>query len=233
MKTIAYWIVAAALVTLSFPAHLLFEVPAAAFGRPADWANLGGRTALLAAGLLFAAAAWRRRGPASAAPRPRPVPQWLRLSAYAGAVIPIAGFTVPHLFWAFGVPLGVDEATVREIHTESPVLVAALCLAPTLGGLVTIGLASRWGQRFPSWVPLVGGRLVPRPVALAPAGVISIALVAYGLIGIWLMGGALLSGATSWGQLATGWAVVVTELVFLAWGVALSVATFGYYRVTR
>lgn len=106
-------------------------------------------------------------------------------------------------------------------------------LAPSLGGLVTLGLAHRWGQVFPRWVPALGGRRVPRPLALVPGGIVATALTSYGLIGVTEMTRDMSRGATSWLSLGDNWAVVGTEVLFLVWGVTLGAATIGYHLVTR
>lgn len=43
-----------------------------------------------------------------------------------------------------------------------------LIAGPAAGAVLTLGLIRRWGRVAPSWVPLVGGRRVPRwlPVEL-------------------------------------------------------------------
>jgi hypothetical protein len=150
---------------------------------------------LLAGGLLFALAA----------PRPR-----LRLSrrwAQVAAVLPVVGLSVPHAFWFLGVPLGIPPEMLTEAATDLNLATAlALVLAPAVGGVLTLALLRPWGRR---WFVVI------------PAGVVAVALTAYGLLGIAMMSTALLSGETTVGELAASWAVVLTELVFLAWGVAL------------
>ncbi|MFC0006366.1 hypothetical protein [Micromonospora siamensis] len=229
-------VAALALVVLSFPGHLLFELPAAAAGHPTDWRDVGNRLLLLAGGLLFArvAVAARRPGcghPDAAGPRPVPVP--LRGWVYAAAALPLLGFTLPHLLWLGGVPLGVPADVLAAARRDlSPAIAVAVTAGPALGGLLTLGLAHRWGQEFPRWTPWAG-RPVPRALVLAPAGVVASALTSYGLIGVWLMSAALAGGRTTWAELGRGWAVAGTELVFLGWGVALGRAVVGYERLTR
>ncbi|SCE94041.1 hypothetical protein [Micromonospora mirobrigensis] len=227
---------ALALVVLSFPGHLLFELPAGAAGRPTDWRDVLHRVAMLAGGLLFARVAVAARRPGCGHPGargPRPVPASLRGWAYAAAALPLLGFTLPHLLWWWGVPLGIPASVLDAARRDlSPALVAALTAAPAAGGLLTLGLTHRWGQVFPRWTPWAG-RPVPRPLVLGPAAVVAVALTSYGLIGVWLMGTALADGRTDWAELGRGWAAAGTELVFLAWGVALGVAVLGYERLTR
>ncbi|GIG91301.1 hypothetical protein Pen02_62370 [Plantactinospora endophytica] len=230
------WTAAVALVVLAFPGHLLFEIPVALTGRPTDWPDLLGRLLLLGGGLSFAAAAPRtiRRYAPAGPPRPRPVPGWTRRWTYAACLLPVLGFTVPHACWLLGMPLGIPAGELRRaVEDIGPLTGLLLTLAPMLGGLLTLGLAARWGQVFPRWLPGLAGRRVPPPLAVVPAGVIAVALVGYGLIGIGMMTEGLATGATTWAELRAGWAVAGTELVFLAWGVALAAATVGYARTTR
>ncbi|MCW3815886.1 hypothetical protein ONA91_15685 [Micromonospora sp. DR5-3] len=231
------WGSCVALVALSFPGHLLFEIPAAAFGRPADWRDLVHRLLLLGGGLLLGATAASlgpRRSGRSGMAGPCPVPGWARGWAYAGCLLPVLGFTVPHVLWLMGVPFGISAAAIRAATQDIGLAAGvALTVGPALGGLLTLGLAARWGQVFPRWMPWLGGRRVPRLLALVPAGVVAVALISYGVIGICLMTEALLAGTVTWPQLRSEWAVVGTEIVFLAWGLALGVAALGYHQVTR
>ncbi|MFD2078334.1 hypothetical protein SAMN05421678_114125 [Actinopolymorpha cephalotaxi] len=230
------WGCAAVLVALSFPGHLVFEFAAAA-GHPTDWRDLANRVVLLAGGLLVAAAAVAAVPRAQGVRRPagvRPAPRWLRAWAYAGCALPLLGWTMPHTLWLLGVPLGIPARMLAEVREDINVPMGlALCGLPALGGLLTLGLAARWGQEFPRWVPLVGRRRVPRLLALVPAGVVSVALTSYGVIGLSMIATALVDGQTTWAGLASAWAVTGTEVLFLAWGVALGVATLGYHRLAR
>ncbi|AVT29244.1 hypothetical protein C6361_06800 [Plantactinospora sp. BC1] len=236
LGSVAAWVCAAALLILAFPGHLLFQIPMALAGRPSDWADLTGRLLLLGGGLSFAAAAagTARRDTPVCRPEPGPVPAWTRRWAYAAFLLPVLGFTVPHACWLLGVPLGIPADELRRAAEEIGALPGLLLtLAPLLGGLLTLGLAARWGQVLPGWLPGLAGRRVPPALAVVPAGVTALALVAYGVIGIVMIAEALATGATTWAELRTGWAVAGTELVFLGWGVALAVTTAGYHRTTR
>lgn len=233
------WVACAALVTLSFPMHLLFEIPAGVAGRPTDWLDLAGRLLLLGGGLLFGATAASLGTHRCGHPRPRPtgprpVPRWVRGWAAAAAVVPVLGWTVPHTLWLLGVPLGIPPEEVTAIRRDlSPALGLAITLIPSLGGLLTLGLARPWGQLIPRWILGLAGRPVPRVLALAPAGVVAVALTSYSLISAVVIGESLLAGTVTWSQLAAGWVVAGTGLVFLGWGVALGVTALGYERVTR
>ncbi len=234
------WVACAALVVLSFPMHLLFEIPAGLAGRPTDWRDLAGRLLLLGGGLVFGAAAATLRAPGCRHPRtdrPRPVPGWMRRWAYAAAAAPVLGWTVPHGLWLLGVPLGISAAELRDIRAglidTSPVVAAAIVVVPVLGALLTVGLVRPWGRVFPSRVPWLAGRRVPRPLALVPAGIVALSLTCYGVISSWIVLDGLRTGETTWSQIRTGWAVTATVVVFLVWGIALGVATWGYELLTR
>ncbi|GAA2757703.1 hypothetical protein [Actinopolymorpha rutila] len=230
------WPAAAVLVALSFPGHLVFQVAAAA-GHLTDWRDLANRVVLLGGGLLVAAAAVSAAPRAQGVRRPAGVlqaPRWLRAWAGAGCALPLLGWTLPHTLWLLGVPFGIPAEMLAKVREDiSPAMGIALCAVPALGGLLTLGLAGRWGQEFPRWLPLLAGRRVPRLLALVPAGVASVALTSYGLIGVSMIATALVDGQTTWAGLAAAWAVTGTEVLFLAWGVALGVATLGYHRLTR
>lgn len=223
------WAAGAGLLLLAFPAHLLFELPAAAFGRATDWRDLGHRLVLVAGAVLFCAAAY------SPPDRPRstlarPVPAWARRWTYAACAVPVLGFSLPHALWFAGLPVGIPREMLAEAVRDVGVGTAlTLTMAPLGGAVLTLGLARPWGQVFPRWL---GGRPVPRLLALAPSGVLAVALAGYGVLGVGMIAGALGAGTTTWHELGAGWAVVLTEVVFLGWGVALAGAAWGYHRST-
>ncbi|MFF0467639.1 hypothetical protein ACFYPX_09480 [Micromonospora zamorensis] len=231
----ANWAAAALLLVGAFPLHLLFEVPAALAGRPSDWRDLGARLALVAGGVLFAGLA-NASGPERGAVTPgyQPVPRWTRLWAYAAVALPMVGWAVPHALWVLGVPFGISERKLDEIgQSLSTQTGLAITLVPPLAGLLVLGLVQRWGQQFPRWVPGLGGRPVPRLLAVIPAGVVALALVTYGVLSVAVFVGDLLAGDLPWSDVGEGWAVTATLLVFLGWGVALGVTTTGYALATR
>jgi hypothetical protein len=226
-----------ALVALSFPLHLLFEIPAGLAGRPTDWRDLGNRVLLLAGAALLAAAvaATRPEQPRkTVASGPKPAPLSLRRWACAAVVIPVLGWTVPHGLWALGVPFGIAADTLTEARNDlSSSTGVALAVVPGLASLLALGLAQRWGQVFPRWVPFRAGCPVPRLLALIPAAVVAVALIFYGLLGGAIMIAALVNGTLSRADLFEGWAVAATLLVFLGWGICLGMAAWGYHRLTR
>ncbi|SHN74240.1 hypothetical protein [Cryptosporangium aurantiacum] len=231
----AAWAGAAGLVLASFPLHLLFELPAAIGGRPEDWRDLFGRLALLGGGVLFGelAAALTPVAPGGT-PTLRPVPRWARITAYTAAVLPWIGWAVPHALWLLGVPFGISSAMVDDIDAElSSTAGIAITAIPPLAGLLVLGLAQRWGQIVPEWVPHLGGRAVPRLLALVPAGTVAAALVAYGLLSTAALIAALADGSSSGADVLSGWAATGTLVVFVAWGGTLGATAVGYHVATR
>ena len=231
----ALWVTAAVAAVAAFPLHLFFEISAALAGRPADLRDLLARVALVAGALLLA-----RLALAVAPPRParaagyRPVPRWARRWAYAAAAAPVIGWAVPHGLWSLGVPFGIPAADLADIrHTMSPVMQVAITAVPPLAGLLALGLVQGWGQLFPRWIPVLGGRRVPPLLALVPAGGVALALVTYGGVSTATVLRSLADGSTRWTDLAEGWAITGTLFVFTGWGVALGVTAVGYHLATR
>ncbi|RLP91298.1 hypothetical protein [Micromonospora sp. CV4] len=228
------WVAAALLLVVAFPLHLLFEVPAALTGRPSDWRDLGARLALVTGGVLFAGLA-NSSGPPRrpVAPGYRPVPRWTRRWAYVAVALPVAGWAVPHGLWVLGVPFGISQRELDDIHLNLSIPTGvAITVAPPLAGLLVLGLVQRWGQQFPRWVPGLGGRPVPRLLAVIPAGVVALALITYGVLSVAVFVGQLTAGDLRWSDVWEGWAVAATLLVFLGWGVSLGVTTTGYALAT-
>ncbi|MER7893808.1 hypothetical protein ABTX15_28750 [Micromonospora sp. NPDC094482] len=228
------WGAAALLLVLAFPLHLLFEIPVALAGRPSDWRDLGARLALATGGLLFAGLA-NACAPRRAAREAgyHPVPRWTRRWAYVAVALPVVGWALPHGLWVLGVPFGIQQRQLDDIHRSlSTWTGVAITLVPPLAGLLALGLIQRWGQQFPRWVPGLRGRPVPRLLAVIPAGVVALTLVTYGALSVSVFLRQLLAGDTHWSDAWEGWAVAATLLVFLGWGVSLGVTTTGYALTT-
>ncbi|WP_157975616.1 hypothetical protein [Brachybacterium sp. YJGR34] len=87
-----------------------------------------------------------------------------------------------------------------------------------LGVLLTIGLIRPWGEVFPRWFPVVGGRPVPVLAAAVPGFAVA-ALLIFAAVPMLLSAGQL--GSTG---------MLVFALVFPCWfwGPALALAVWGY-----
>lgn len=234
----ALWVVVA-------PTNLVMQL---VFGAVTDWGAAAVHGYAFIDGLLWgwgARAYQRRYGPSrdrrvrthvadavGGWVRPR---RWMRRMAWIAAVTPIIGFTVPHWLWALGLPVGTTQT--EDLDAVAPWL-WALGAGPLIGAVLTLGLARGWGQRFPSWAPLVGGQRVPRWLALLPALFVAVMLAHYGAM-MTLCSGATVLGLTQQcygankNYLAENWAFTSTYPVFLAWGLSLGTTALGYFEITQ
>src|SRR5215203_6386874 len=111
--------------------------------------------------------------------RPAPPPAWARRAAALAVLLP-----VPSGVWrcsmALGVPVGVDPEYRQQYYAfPSAGTVHVLWITVLLIGLafLTLGLVQRWGEVLPEWVPVLGGRRVPRRAAIVAAASGAIALM--------------------------------------------------------
>ncbi|MFD9036295.1 hypothetical protein ACFVZW_34925 [Streptomyces sp. NPDC059567] len=100
-------------------------------------------------------------------------------------------------------------------------------------GLLALGLVQSWGQVFPRWIPLIGGRRVPTSFTVTLAGAGALALIA-----ITTLGAVGWNGPETMGhpESPKGIAYVVMTACYvplLAWGPLLAVATAHYWLRRR
>lgn len=129
-----------------------------------------------------------------------------------GMVDPEAG---PWVWWALPYTLGLIAAT-------------------ELLAYLTVGLVSGWGEAAPPWIPLVGGRRVPRLAAVIPAAIGGALLTA-----LWtvepILGAFGLFGLTTL-EFRNGWweAIGIAAYAPLAlWGPMLLAVTASYSQRRR
>ena len=100
-----------------------------------------------------------------------------------------------------------------------------------------LGLVQRWGEVFPRLMIGLAGRRVPIALAAIPASLASVLLIVGG-IGIWSGLAQMVAGSAAAGSEGMG---LIGEIIFQlgptslfpVWGVALAVATLGYYYRRR
>ncbi len=180
----------------------------------------------------------RRNGP-EGWKRPDKAALWGRITVYVAMVAPVF-YALTRCAWALGIPLGMSQEHLRR-GQESGTWVAGLFLATfgLVGAVLMLGLAQRWGGVFPRWMIGLAGHRVPIALAVVPASLVSVLLVVGGIV-IWcgldqMVANARLVAGGAEGMGITGQMVFVVgpTLLFPVWGVALAVATLGYYYRRR
>ena len=101
-----------------------------------------------------------------------------------------------------------------------------------VGAVLTLGLTQRWGEVFPRWMIGLAGRRVPIGLAIVPASLVSVLLVV-GSIAMWSGYAQIVVEAVSGGTGGLGIVGFAPTALFPVWGVALAVATLGYYYRRR
>jgi len=169
---------------------------------------------------------------------PEHAARWGRTAVYVAMVAPIF-YALTRYVWALGFPLGMSEELFRPGQESGAWIGGALFLGnfTLLGAFLMLGLVQRWGEVFPRWMIGLAGRRVPIALAVVPALLASVVLIAGGI--------GKLSGL---GQMAANLAAIGVEgirliweitvqlgptLLFPVWGIALAVATLGYYYRQR
>jgi hypothetical protein len=196
----------------------------------------------MAGGLLWAATAAangrrsrRGRGRSGGGwTAPESAARWGRWATYVAVIVPLL-YAATRWAWALGFPLGISEEFLREGQEVGLWWAgAALATLAAGGAILTLGLVRRWGEVFSGWIPLLGGKRVPIPLAVVPASLVSVLVTAAGLMFVRLaltgeLGAILGEGALG----AENWAALAPELLWPVWGAALGAATLAYYYRRR
>jgi hypothetical protein len=168
---------------------------------------------------------------------PNQAARWGRIAVYVAMVAPVF-YGLTRYAWALGLPLGMSQQVLRR-GQESGTWISGLFLATfgLLGAVLMLGLVQRWGEVFPRWMIGFAGRRVPIALAVVPASLISVLLVVGG-IGIWSGLPQMIANlAASEAKDAEISSAILFQLgptlLFPVWGVALGVATLGYYYRRR
>ncbi len=178
----------------------------------------------------------RRDGP-EAWQGPNQAARWGRIAVYV-AMAPPVFYTLTRYAWALGFPLGMSEEYLRQ-GQELGTWTSGLFLATfgLVGAVLMLGLVQRWGEIFPRWMIGLAGRRVPIALAVVPASLVSVLLVVGGAA-IWSGLGQMVANLTASGVEGMGIVGAIIfqlgpTLLFPVWGVALAVATLGYYYRRR
>ncbi len=165
---------------------------------------------------------------------PNAAARWGRWAVYVAVVIPIL-YAATRWAWALGIPLGISEEFLREGQGTGLWWAGASLATIAVGGaILTLGLAQRWGEVFPRWVPFLSGRRVPIWLAVVPASLVSVLVTVAGLMFVRLTLTGQLANILGEGVLTAGnWAALAPELLWPLWGAALGAATLAYYYRRR
>ncbi|WP_433295883.1 NYN domain-containing protein [Actinoplanes sp. CA-030573] len=143
--------------------------------------------------------------------------------AVAVAVLAPLPYEITRVSWYLGFPLGIGRDFLRMMQGTPGMLEVGLgcAVASTIGGVLTHGLVSRWGEVYPRWIWFKAGKPVPPALAIVPASIVAVTVIPAGLMILWTM------------DVRDGWALYVPSLLWLAWGAGLGAATFAYYLRRR
>lgn len=148
--------------------------------------------------------------------------RWGRWAVAVAAVVPLL-YALDRFAWVLRIPLLVDDQMLDELHESGAVWAGAgLGAFAVVGAVLTLGLARRWGERFPRWVMGLRGKVVPINLAVVPASIIAVLVMSTGL-----------SMATSPKLAEALGGPAAPLLTFPAWGIALAAATYAYYLRRR
>ncbi len=164
---------------------------------------------------------------------PSSAARWGRIAVYVAMAVPIL-YAFTRYAWALGWPLGMTEAYWRDGQARG-LWIGGLFLANfgLVGAILMLGLVQRWGEVFPRWMIGVAGRRVPIALATVPAALVSVVVLVGGMA-IWAglpqMASNLASAGVQGSEMIGALIFQLgPTLLFPVWGVALAVATLGYY----
>ncbi|MGI5339479.1 hypothetical protein ACQEVS_19860 [Streptomyces sp. CA-181903] len=168
------------------------------------------------------------------------VPRWAVWAAYATSLTVLPAGLWRILSVDFRVPLmevPVDAGPPPAWFGGEWWYVIALSVTSEALAFLAVGLVSEWGERWPRWIPRLGGRRVPILAAVVPAGLgatVNTLLWPYSLTLISL--GQKVDGSGDAGFGMHGWRAAVFYGAYwplAAWGPLLGILTVHYYRRRR
>lgn len=146
-------------------------------------------------------------------------------------------YTCSRFAWALGIPLGVSRELIEEMSTINPMatltewVFGGICIG---GGILTLGLIQKWGEVFPRWFPIVGGKRVPIMLAVIPASVVAIAVTAAGFVFTFsFIAIQFQMIQVDEMTLRNIWGTIGPMLLWAPWGAALGLAAVAYYYRRR
>jgi len=168
------------------------------------------------------------------------VPSWARRAAL---IVPL--LVLPSSLWriatcTFHLPL-VDDLP-PDVSGELPpwlpleIYVLLLSFASEILAFTAVGLVAAWGERFPRWLPILGGRVVPVWLAAVPAAAgAAVLTIVCSWVAVTATLGLDVRGERPALHLLTldDWQGALTVFAYaplLAWGPLLGALTVAYLR---
>ncbi|KOG35533.1 MULTISPECIES: hypothetical protein [Streptomyces] len=157
------------------------------------------------------------------------VPRWAVLAAHAVPLI-----TLPSGLWRLALVAGLPVTQDAELGTMGPgesLYVVSLSVVSELLAFLTLGLVRSWGEVFPRWMPLLGGRRVNATAATAAAfaGVAGLcALAGWGAYASYADLGPGIPATPAQDAL-----LITCYAPLLAWPVLLAAVAVAYHRRRR
>lgn len=144
---------------------------------------------------------------------------------------------LPSAIWrtlvGFGVDLGwsPEQLAMERIPGPGTRYVLSLSVLSIATAALSLGLVQEWGDRFPRWLPLIGGRRLPTLL------VCGVAVLGAGVLGVLCVLGVLhwdqVSGFADRPDSSQARLMLACYLPLLAWPVLLIATTWAYYRRRR
>ncbi|GAA2453731.1 hypothetical protein GCM10010191_85580 [Actinomadura vinacea] len=167
---------------------------------------------------------------------PRPVvrtraPHWAVRAAWATVLC-----TVPSGVWRLVLGFGGDVGFTGELGEmyqgiDIMVYVLVLTVASQAAAFLTLGLVRPWGEAAPRWMPVVGGRALPRRAVITVAALGAVAVTALCAAIALVPGGPLANPDFPQGD--AGLIMHLCYAPLLAWGPLVLALTIAYARRTR
>ncbi|WP_212982879.1 hypothetical protein [Paenibacillus cineris] len=147
--------------------------------------------------------------------------RWGTWATYAAILAP-AYYDMTRIAWLLGIPFGISREMLHDLQVSGADWAGAgLALVSMGGAYLTHGLIRPWGEVFPRWFPLCGGRRVPPLLAVVPAGFVAILLTVTGIQVIFEF---------MWSGDFENWGGTTPLLLLPLWGIALGAAAISYYK---
>jgi hypothetical protein len=155
---------------------------------------------------------------------PNNAAKWGKWALYISLLTPIY-YATSRIAWALGIPLGVSEQFLQELHANDLWLAGlGLAMVSIIGAILSLGLNNRWGEVFPRWIPYFSNKTVPPIFVVVSSMLIAVFMISCGFQVI----RQIMDTEFHFHDLLSN-----PMVFFPLWGPTLAVATIGYYYRRR